>query len=382
MFYKIDPNLLGGVGVLGCDESCEVVVYYSDEAAIKEILEKSDLQVLGRFPFISAVALRIKRHQIFELAQNYYILYLSKPGISQILLNRARQTIKVDELHGRGLCGSGVNIAIIDTGCYPHLDFTLGVNRIVKFVDFINDKKSLYDDNGHGTFVAGVLAGSGLVSNAEYKGVAFGSGLVVLKALKSDGQTEAYKVLEAMQWVYSNHKKYNIRAVCMSFGSTPLAQNDPLTIGANALWQKGVVVVSAVGNDGPASSTVKSPGSSAQIITVGSADTRGADIKVADFSSRGPVFEFIKPDLIAPGVNITATANSTQFYRQMSGTSVSTPFVAGVCAILLQQNPHLSPNDIKAALLSSAARLPFDPNSCGAGLLDAEKCAQMSDLIK
>ena len=105
------------------------------------------------------------------------------------------------------------------------------------------------------------------------------------------------------------------------------------------------------------------------------------ELKVADFSSRGPIFDFIKPDLIAPGVGITATSNDTKFYRQMSGTSVSTPFVAGVAALLLQKNPLLLPNDIKTILLASTTKLPFDANECGAGLLNAKNSNIFVDKI-
>lgn len=375
---KIDRSLFESVGILGVSKP-SVIVYYNDKKFLQGILSNGNCEVLGHYPFVNAVALRTNYAQIFDLAQNIEVNYITKVATTQILVNNARRIINVDLLHNAGICGNGINIAVIDTGCYPHLDFVLGHNRIVKFVDLINEKNYPYDDNGHGTFVAGVLCGNGLVSQRKYRGIAPQSGLIVLKALKNDGQTQAYKVLEAMQWVYTNCEKYNIRVVCMSFGSTPLAKNDPLTVGANALWQKGVVVVSAVGNDGPKSGSVKSPGSSGRIITVGCADTRKSDISIADFSSRGPIFDFVKPDLVAPGVEINSLANNTSFYTTMSGTSVSTPFVAGVSALLIQQNPRLTPNEVKSILLSGAIKLPFDPNSCGAGLVDAVKSSELLD---
>ena len=372
MLNKIDPSLISSVGVLGINK-CQIIVYYKDDDYLHNVLSESKYEVLGYYPFIKALALNVKYQQIFDFAQDCGVSYVTKVMTAHTLINNARKVINVDELHKENIYGQGVNIAVIDTGCYPHLDFVLGHNRIIKFVDLINDYTLPYDDNGHGTFVAGVLGGNGLISQQKYCGIAPQSGLIILKALKSDGQTQAYKVLEAMQWVYTNCLKYNIRVVCMSFGSTPLSQNDPLTIGANSLWQKGIVVVSAVGNDGPKSGSVKSPGSSGRIITVGCADTRNDEIFIADFSSRGPIFDFIKPDLVAPGVEITSLSNSTNFYTSMSGTSVSTPFVAGVSALLLQQNPKLSPNDIKSILLASATQLPFDYNACGAGLINASK---------
>ncbi len=372
MFYKIDPNLLGSVSVLGVNQKQEVIVYYTNLEALERICQESSVSVLVRLPFISAVVLKLNRGQIFELAKNYCVDYLTVTASAKILMREARKVVEVENLHKRGVMGKNVGVAVIDTGASMHLDFVLGKNRIMKFVDFIDGKSEVYDDNGHGTFVAGVLAGSGVVSGGALRGVAPLCDLVILKALRSDGQTQAYKVLEAMQWVYDNHKKYNIRVVCMSFGSTPLSKNDPLTIGANSLWQKGIVVVTAVGNDGPAVGSVKSPGSSPKVITVGCADTREGNVKVADFSSRGPIFDFIKPDLIAPGVEIESLDNGLSFYRRMSGTSVSTPFVAGVVALMLEERPWLTPNEVKALLISRAVKLPYDVNVCGAGLLRSE----------
>lgn len=381
MLNKIDSSLLNSVGVLSVNK-CKIIVYYQNERFFHRILHNFDGEVLGHYPFINAVALSVYYPQIFDFAQESCVKYITKVASAHTLINNAKRVINVDELHKANICGQGINIAVIDTGCYPHLDFVLGRNRLIKFVDFINEYNYPYDDNGHGTFVTGVLSGNGAISSQKYCGIAPKSGIIALKSLKSDGQTQAYKVLEAMQWVYTNCLKYNIRVVCMSFGSTPLAQNDPLTMGANALWQKGVVVVAAVGNDGPKASSVKSPGSSGRIITVGCADTRTNEIKIADFSSRGPIFDHIKPDLVAPGVEITSLSNSTQFYTTMSGTSVSTPFVAGVVALLLQQNPRLTPNEIKSILLASATHLPFEPNTCGAGIVDAKRSSEYaSDLV-
>ena len=374
-FYKIDPNLLGCVKVLSTQKkNQDVIVFVQNYNFFRNFLiNQPQIKVLGEYPFINALALNLPKAQIFDLAENCYVNYISSVMTAKTMMNSARKVIKVEELYKQGITGKGVRVAIIDTGCYPHLDFVLGKKRIIKFVDFISSKNIPYDDNGHGTFVAGVLGGNGFGSAGKYCGIAPECDLIILKALNFDGQTQAFKVLDAMQWIYENKSVYNIGVVCMSFGSTPLAKNDPLSIGANSLWDSGITVVVAVGNDGPKVGSVKSPGSSPKIITVGCADTRTNEIKIADFSSRGPIFEIAKPDLVAPGVNITSLANNTSLYTQMTGSSVSTPFVAGAVALLLQQNPDLTPNQIKAQFMNSTIKLPFDVNTCGAGLLDIEK---------
>ena len=374
MFSKIDPNLLGCVKVLSIQKKNQDVIVFTENYHFfrKFLYNQPKITILGEYPFINAIAINLPNNQILELANNCYVNYISSVMTAKAMMNSARRVIEVDELHKKGITGKNVRVAVIDTGCYPHIDFVLGKNRIFKFIDLVSNKSQPYDDNGHGTFVAGVLGGNGFGSGGKYCGIAPNCDLIILKALNSDGQTQAFKVLDAMQWVYENHSNYNIKVVCMSFGSTPLAKNDPLSLGANSLWDSGIVVVGAVGNDGTKPSSVKSPGSSSKIITVGCADTRTEEIKIADFSSRGPIFELVKPDLVAPGVNVTSLANNTSLYTQMTGSSVSTPFVAGAATLLLQLNPNLTPNQIKAQLMNSTIKLPFEPNDCGTGLLNIQ----------
>ncbi len=368
--YKIDPQLLM-IRIAKTELQNSIIYVENFELARKALSSNKDIKILGEYPFIRAFAIESNSTEIFNLSQISWVSYISSVTTARCLMNNARKKVNVDELHQMGYFGSGVTVAIIDTGCYPHVDFLLGKNRIIEFVDLIDNKNTFYDDNGHGTFVAGVLAGSGVSSAGKYCGIAPDCNLITLKALNSDGQTQAFKVLDAMQWVFENREKYNIKIVCMSFGSTPLARNDPLSIGAASLWDAGIVVVSAVGNDGPKPSSVKSPGSCSKIITVGCADTTGEQTTIADFSSRGPIFDIIKPDLVAPGVDITSLSNDKNLFTKMSGTSVSTPFVAGVAALLLQREPNLTPNQIKSIIMYSTTKLDCAPNTCGMGLLDA-----------
>ena len=371
---KIDSLLLNCVYTLE-DKKIKCVVWVKEFEYAKEKLEMlfDKDNILGEYPFLNAFGLKIKQSELSYLSEFGWISYISSVQKSSILLDKARKVIEVEELFKQGVYGQNVTVAIIDTGCYAHLDFMFGKNRIKYFEDFINKKKIVYDDNGHGTFVAGVLGGNGISNLKQYCGIAPACNLVVLKALDKNGETQVFTILDAMQWISENKEKYNIKIVCMSFGSTPLDENDPLIKGAETLWDNNIVVVSASGNDGPSEGTVKSPGASAKIITVGSADTTNDnfDISVAPFSSRGPSFSFIKPDLIAPGVDLTSTSNDIALYTHMSGTSVSTPIVAGVCALLLCKFPFLTPNQIKTVLMRSAIKIFAEPNACGSGLINA-----------
>ncbi len=375
MIEKIDVNLLNKVSALKKEDfSCIVWVINFWEAKKKLLDTFGENCIVAEFPFLNAVAIKIKSGDLFKLSQFCFVEYVSSVQNASVFLNKARNDLDINDLHSMGVVGSGVCVAVIDTGIYPHLDFCMGHNRIVVFKDFVGGKSSPYDDNGHGTFVAGVLGGSGLVYNGKFKGVAPGCDLVILKALDKNGETQGVTILQAMQWIVDNKDTYNIKVVCMSFGSVPLSKNDPLIAGVKVLWENGIIVVCAGGNDGPQPNTIKSPGACPSVITVGSCDIIDSleDVKVASFSSRGPAFDFVKPDILAPGLEIISTDNSEKFYTQMTGTSVSTPFVAGMCALILGENPKLSPNFVKGLIMASAVTIDDDKNSCGSGLVNAK----------
>ena len=244
--------------------------------------------------------------------------------------------------------GKGIGVAILDTGIYPHIDFD---SRICAFVDFILNKKIAYDDNGHGTCVAGILAGSGAASMGKYKGAAPGCHLVALKVLDRFGNGNKEDVLKAFEWILCNRQRYNIRIVNISVGTTyrTRSEQDVLVKGVEKLWDEGLVVVAAAGNQGPDPGSVTAPGCSKKIITVGSSDMLSGKRAV---SGRGPTFECVcKPDLVAPGKNIMACSpGAGNLYSMKSGTSMSTPLVSGAIALALEKDPLLTNLEVKMML--------------------------------
>lgn len=353
---KIDSSLKNAYVL--CDKKNEEIclVYYTNEQKMFAYLQSNNIRILQKFDFINAFVVMVSYDIAEKIASQKFVEHLSYVSNVKTLVNNAKNIMGISGLsQGQG----GVTVAILDTGISMHLDFVIPQNRIIKFVDLINEEKYPYDDNGHGTFVAGVLAGNGVLSNGKYSGFASKCNIISIKALDHKGEASATKILEAMQWVFMHAKKFNIKVVCMSFGSEPLGITDPIMRGAEKLWKKGIVVVAAAGNSGPKFQTIKSPGISPHIITVGGFDANSSVqdcnkniFTIAEFSSRGPALGGYKPDCVAPSVGITSCCNQGG-YTSLSGTSVATPMIAGICAMILSENANLTPNQIKKYLLKN-----------------------------
>ncbi len=363
-FNKIDPEFLTQVKVQSANKTICLVMLNN----LNDYVYLTNCQILYKFPFINAVGIKTAHQNILNLSSHSYIKYISSVKKASVYIDKAKKQIENNVIKPLNLTGKGTTVAVIDTGCSMHLDLVLGKNRIIKFVDFINNKKTAYDDNGHGTFVCGVLGGNGVCSNTKYCGIAPSCNIIALKALNSEGETQVFTILNAMQWVIDNKQKYNIDIVCMSFGSQPLTQNDPLVVGADVLWDNGIVVVCAAGNDG-ANNTVKSPAVSSKVISVGSCFYNNNQIKIAEFSSSGNYEGVIKPEILAPGVNITGLG-VLKNYVTMSGTSVSAPMVAGAVSLMLQKDKNLAPNQVKHILKTACVQKAVDAQGYNIGVLN------------
>jgi serine protease AprX len=281
-----------------------------------------------------------------------------------------------------------VGIAILDTGVAPLDDFILPSNRLIAFVDIVNNRNEPYDDNAHGTHVAGIAAGNGYSSGGRFKGIAPEVNIIAVKVLDETGKGSTIDVLAGIEWVIQNMDEYNIRVANLSIG-VKADSGDPLVKAVEAAWDAGIVMCAAAGNNGPDASTVTSPGVSKKVITVGACDDdMPRDMRV-NFSGRGPTGDcIIKPDCLAPGADIiSCLSNSAELseerktrltqvfgnYTRMSGTSMSSPYVAGAIARLLQSKPELAPDDIKLLLKQSCRDINQSPNRQGWGLFDIKK---------
>ena len=375
---KICKELLKVVELKKSGELSSCIIYANSYNKLKEKV-KSLNTTYYEYPFIKAIGVSLNQNQIIQFAKTSIVGFISKQTKVSTQVHIAKKILNTLSLE-KQVKDNKFSIAIIDTGINPHIDFCIPSYRIIKFIDLINNKEHPYDDNGHGTYVASIACGNGIASAKKYSGIASKANIVSIKALESNGEAGAYKILEAMQWISDNYKKYNIKVVCMSFGSNPLGKNDPLILGAETLWSMGIIVVAAAGTSGPENYTIKAPGFSSRIITVGGLDDNRNEndeydfknFKVANFSSRGPAGRFFKPDLIAPAVNIigaTFNTKTREFYAKMSGTSVATPMIAGICYLMLEKEPNLSPDQVKLKLIRNCKSLTKNRNEEGFGIL-------------
>ncbi|MET3690309.1 serine protease AprX [Priestia megaterium] len=265
-----------------------------------------------------------------------------------------------------GLSGKGVTIAILDTGVYPHLDFTAPTNRILDFVDFIEGKSTPYDDNGHGTHVAGCVAGNGLASKGKFTGMAPESQLIGVKVLDKKGNGYLSSVIAGINYCIENKQRFNIRIINLSLGTDSLVSynDDPLAQAAEKAFAEGIIVIVAAGESGPGC-IITSPATHPKVITVGAVADRkmeliGEELAYVYTSYSQAIEGLIKPDVFFPGLCITAPIPPHSIlhdqlepfivdknYMSLSGSSIATGLCSGTVALLLEAYPFYPPEKIK-----------------------------------
>ena len=296
-----------------------------------------------------------------------------------------RATVRIPQAIGARkppYSGKGVTVAVLDTGISNTPD--LG-NRVLARVDLTPDLDG-YDRYGHGTHMAGIIAGG----NKTYPGVASGANIVSVKVAGWDGSTDVSVVIAGLEWIVAHKADYNIRIVNLAFGtdSRQSYSIDPLDYAVEQTWFAGIFVVVSAGNHGTPG-TISKPGDDPYVLTVGAADLRNtrsaSDDVVASFSSLGPTQDgYAKPDLVAPGVTIVSTlaSNSTvaathpaaivsSTFIKGTGTSQAAAVVSGIAALLVEADPTLTPDRLKTVLVTTASQMG-DQVGSGAGLVDAD----------
>ncbi len=403
---KVFDDLTEELGGADAGDLVGVIVRLSDKLtrARADSIEQSvgALRYDAWLPIVDGFAATVTPSQVAALASLDGVRSVEKNGTVHALNNSAQVSFGVAQarLQQPSLDGDrngnvdqyvpqDVVVAVIDTGidaAHPQLD----EGKVMAFVNCQEPvsgtctSTTAVDDNDHGTHVAGSIAGDG-DNDANFKGVAPAAGLVGIKVLDSDGSGTQAETIAGVQWAVANRALYGIDVINLSLGSSGCNPGTDAAAAAVNAAAGSLVVVVAAGNEGPDTCTIGSPGSAQNVITVGAMADTGVTLgfgreevpgfNQAYFSSRGPTLDGrTKPDISAPGAQITsADANSGGAYQTFSGTSMATPFVSGVAALMLDHEISLTNSAIKSMLMSTA--VDWGPsgsdNDYGAGRLDA-----------
>ncbi|MDQ1262104.1 MAG: hypothetical protein QG575_1285 [Euryarchaeota archaeon] len=427
---------------------------YNSDSIISDDLISNDLSVKYRFQLIPGLAGEATSKAIKKIAESEWVSGIYFDGMTKILspknssldsslnessLNSSMEgsslqngydgyvspakIIKADKLWEKGIDGQGITVAVLDSGIdknHPDL-----IGKVVAEKNFLADEITADDLLGHGTMVAGIIAGSGVASNGSYKGIAPGAKLISVKVIDGKGDGKVSDIIAGIEWAVYN----GADVLSLSLGGINLGEtNPPITMAADNAASAGVVVCVAAGNRnssetggqvagtsgsqvGKSKSPIKlsqtdeakkdvyyllvpivlalppglidSPGDGVKVITVGATDANG---HIASFSGSGPTRDDrIKPDVVAPGVDIISIvpvgvkrpSPVDTYYSRESGTSLSAPVAAGMSALLLQADRNLSAAGVKAAMTRGATKLcstlgeSYEEYYQGAGMLDA-----------
>jgi serine protease AprX len=407
--------------------SVRVILHTSDGASADSnarLVRRLGGRTGRRFSALRAVTAEVPEAALSSLAASREFVKVHLDREIFPTMDRTGATIGATAVRDTlGLDGSGVGVAIVDSGVTGwhddlgygdqwYLDWTGTGQRVTHFADFVSGYPDPYDDYGHGTHVAGVIAGNGETSGGENMGVAPRASIIALKVLDGNGRGYVSDVIAAIDYAIAYREYFNIRVLNLSVaaGVYESYETDPLTLAAKRAVEAGIVVVAAAGNLGqdaegdPQYGGITAPGNAPWVLTVGASSHMGTgdrvDDEMAGFSSLGPTrFDYTaKPDIVAPGVGLVSMSEPGSFlyetrplnriwmqpfgpapYFSLSGTSMAAPVVSGTVALMLQANPSLTPNAVKAILqYTSETRVGYDHLTQGAGFLNAQGAVELA----
>jgi serine protease AprX len=396
------------------------VIVQSDDRGLSNLASKHRLGFRRRLA--TSVALDVDKNELDALKRDSSVLHISRDlpvAADMAITNKVTRADVVWKgtsgllgLFGTpGYNGSGIGVAVLDSGIAPHS--AMG-SRVVARVNLVSSEPyGGGDPFGHGTHVAGMIGGNGsvAVTKAYNGGTAPAVRFIDVRVLGQTGIGYTSEVIAGIDWVIANRAKYGIRVINLSLGR-PVAEpvaTDPLCQAVSRAVQAGIVVVASAGNNGVTSTGarvlggVSSPGNSPDVITVGALDTMAtadrSDDRVAEYSSRGPTrFDFnVKPDVVAPGTRIVSTESAGSYiattypswhiagsgknsYARLSGTSMSTAVVTGGIALLLDAKPNMTPAQVKLTVQTGARFIPAEGLiGAGTGSVDFAQSMRIAD---
>jgi serine protease AprX len=418
---KLDRQLNDAVEDKANGQS-DVIIEFHDDSDSANLVKAHGGKAGRKLNVLKARVARMPNSKLKALASDSRVkrIHLDRPTKSFA----TREAVTVGALAVRelmGYTGAGVGVAIVDSGITSwHNDLTFANGqgqRVAHFVDFVNGYTQAYDDYGHGTHVAGTVAGNGHDMNGVRSAIAPDAHIISLKALNGEGHGTISMIIAAIDYAIANKDALNIRVLNLSLGATVTESynTDPLTLAAKRAVDAGIVVVASAGNLGRAANgqpqygAIGSPGNAPWVITVGASSHNGTvlrqDDTIAGFSSRGPtMYDYAaKPDLVAPGYGTVSLSDPVSLfyttkaqyllggllntsytpYLTLSGTSMAAPVVSGTVALMLQANPSLTPNLVKAILQFTSQEYPgYDALTQGTGFLNTRGAVVLAEYFQ
>lgn len=351
-------------------------------------------ELICKIEDLNCICAIISSRQILKLIETPEINFITFDDFAHLCSSNSITSpskVSSDLINTSKYTGNGIGIGIIDSGVYPHTDLLSPSKRIVKFIDIVNNLKYPYDDNGHGTFMSGLITGNGNSSKGLYKGIAPKATLYNIKAFNAIGKAYISHIFYAFSTLISENSEFNIKVICLPFEI--YTEDDFIISMFKKLFEKAIaaniVVIVPSGSNGATKSSIRGFASLDSCITVGGLDTTNA-INHYVFSSSGPCGKLSKPDLSASCVNICSLNSDinyisernglklyptklSNYYTTRTGTSCSAAYISGVCALLFEKDPGLRYKDVLSLLSASCTLLSIPKWQQGDGLLDLNK---------
>ena len=337
-------------------EKIAVIIQFHEKPAQADIndLKANNARIKYVYKIINGAAVELPVMAVQNIARRRYVKLIEPDYVAETVLDKSIPLIDANDVWAKNTTGAGVRVAILDTGITTRSEVNIAASA-----DFTGEGVGAF--NGHGTHVAATATNT----HTTYRGVAPEAGLIDAKVLNGSGRGFVSNIIAGIEWATTNA---DILSLSLGAAISQCDGTDSLSLAVDNAVSAGKIVTVAAGNLGPGAGTITSPGCSKKAITVGASDD--AD-NIASFSSRGPTADGrTKPDVVAPGVGIISLNNSATGIRSMSGTSMATPHVAGVAALLKSKNPALDQTAFLQVLKDSSKNLGLDANTQGFGRVD------------
>lgn len=388
---KLDPNLKAAIANNNYKHYRVIIQCRNLRENIENKIKSYKAELIKSIPSINCISASLSPNAIERLIEFPEVSYITFDTFAFLCGSSVLSSNGITFQERYKLTGKGIGIGLVDSGVYPHTDLSSPSNKIKKFVDVLEGIRYPYDDNGHGTFMSGIICGSGTLSKGMYKGVAENSHIYSIKAFNGIGRGYISDILYAIELIINESSEHNIKVICLPF---EIIDYDTFVLSLfsklfDLAVKNRIVIVVPSGNSGNKESSIKGIATLGNCITVAGLDTRNG-IKPYVYSSSGPFGKLEKPDLSAACVDIcslncnknyVSERNGTRVYAYpldspyttYSGTSCAAAFISGICALLFENNPNLSFKDIVSLLKVSCKLLDMFKWSQGAGMIEMSK---------